>query len=185
MCGATIKKVLALTVCLCMQAVVIAPVFGQTGNAPTREYEIKAAFLYHFARFIEWPEEAEQEQIALCVLGEDPFGKTLDDLEGKEVRSKTLTVRRLERGREAQRCHVLFISSSERERLPQLLDTLRTAHVLTVGETDTFAREGGAIRLFEARNKIRFEVNLEVARRAGLTVSSRMLKLADVIEEGP
>lgn len=181
MCETTVRRCLTLVVCLCMQTVMMAPAFGQSGDAPTREYEIKAAFLYHFARFVEWPEEAAQERVALCVLGQDPFGEALDGLDGKTTKNKTLTVRRIEHDREAQSCHVLFISSSERERLPQLLDMLHANHVLTVGETKTFARDGGVIRLFEVGNKIRFEVNLEAARRAELDISSRMLKLASVI----
>lgn len=167
-----------LLACLYLQGAVVAPAWGQT-STPTREYEIKAAFLYHFAQFVEWPEK--KEQIMLCVLGSDPFGRALDNLKDKTVKEKTLTARRLDRIREARHCHVLFISPSEQERLPQVLDTLRASNVLTVGETQTFTQSGGVIRLFKAGNKIRFEVNLEAARRAKLTISSRMLKLADTL----
>lgn len=171
---------LVLALCLCLQGSLVAPALGQS-DAPTREYEIKAAFLYHFARFVEWSGEDAEEEMALCVLGSDPFGRALDNLEGKAVRDRALTVRRLDGMQAAQSCHILFISASEQGRLPQLLNALQAGEVLTVGETKTFTKDGGMIRLFEAGNKIRFEVNLEAARRAQLTISSRMLKLADVL----
>lgn len=170
---------LVLALCLCLQGSLAAPALGQS-DAPTREYEIKAAFLYHFARFVEWSDEGTEEDIALCVLGSDPFGKALDNLESKAVRGRALTVRRLDRVQAARRCHILFVSASEQGRLSQLLDARWTDGVLTVGETETFTRDGGVVRLFEKGNKIRFEINRKAARRAHLTLSSRLLKLADI-----
>ncbi len=152
--------------------------------APT-EYQVKAAFLYNFGKFVEWPPGTlADSSFAICVLGDDPFGPALDQvIEGKSVHGKKLVAHRLGRIEEAGKCHVLFVSSSENGRLSQVLTSLRGRRVLTVGDTEGFAHRGGIINFRLVENKVRFEINLDAAERAGLTVSSQLLKLATVIRE--
>lgn len=150
-------------------------------TAQYNPYAVKAACLYNFIKFVEWPERAFPEgstSLIIGVLGENPFGTTLNALNGKVVKGKSLIVRQVATVREAQNCQMLFISSSERARLPQILDALQSASVLTVGEMGGFTKSGGMINFTEQGNNLAFEINQGAALRARLTISSQLLKLA-------
>ena len=149
-----------------------------------REYEIKAALLYNFAKFVEWPDETVPETSApltLCVLGDDPFGPALESIDGKTIRSRRLVIKRSVTARDVSTCHILFISSSEEKHLAQILEVLRTSSTLTIGETQGFTQNGGIINLAVESNKVRFEINANAADRAGLKISSKLLSLASVV----
>lgn len=161
---------------------VCAPMFSVA--AP--EYEIKAAFIYNFSRFIDWPKEAGETDADLyfCVLGQDPFGEALESLEGREVRGRTLKTRRLERVDERGDCAIIYISPSLDDDYAGLLDILNQDRgVLSVSDIDGFAENGGIIELYLEKDKVRFAINLEAARRAGLEMSSQLLRLARIVEE--
>jgi len=146
-----------------------------------REYLIKAAFLYNFAKFTAWPGRAftaDERDFQLCIFGADPFGAALDSLAGKEVRGRKVVIRRVERPAEARDCHLLYVSESEKADLPKLIELLDRRPVLTIADMPEFASAGGMITLKIVDNKIRFEVNLEAARRANLTLSSKILRLS-------
>jgi hypothetical protein len=150
----------------------------------TREYEVKAAFLYNFAKFVEWPAEVFQETgavIIIGVLGEDPFGTSLETIEGKTIEGRKVVTKRFRSARDAQVSHILFISSSEKDRLAEVVKSLKGIRVLTVGETERFVEVGGIINLYIESNKVRFEINVDSAERAGLKISSRLLGLAKVV----
>jgi hypothetical protein len=151
------------------------------------EYQVKAAFLYNFAKFVEWPPNLfndPRDPFVLCVAGDDPFGNLLDGIVlGKTANGHPLAVRRLRREQEARSCQILFVSSSERNRLRPVLKSLRGASVLTVGETDGFAQEGGMINLTLEDNRVHFEINVAAAERAGLKISSKLLSLARVVRQ--
>lgn len=151
------------------------------------EYQIKAAFLYNFAKFVEWPAGALSERsptLTFCVLGEDPFGADLDQtIAGKTINGKSLVTRRLKPLQEAEGCHILFISASERRRLPQIFEALQGLSLLTVGESERFARLGGIINFTLEQNKIRFEINVDAAERTGLKLSAKLLKLATIVRD--
>jgi len=155
---------------------------GRAQESPPTEYQLKAAFLFNFAKFVEWPPAAFAEAtspIVLGILGENPFGDALE----RTIRDKTINNRRLEikpfpSSAAATNCHILFISTSEKARLPEILAGLRGASVLTVGETDRFTETGGMINLFRQGNKIRFQINEVAAGSVGLKVSSKLLRLA-------
>lgn len=155
------------------------------GQTPEREYQIKASFLFRFLQFVEWPDDAfaeQPQQIVVGILGDDPFGAVLDQtLAGKTIGGKTLVVQRFADPGDVTNCHMLFVSASVDEHLSDVLQSLKAHPVLTVGESARFTQKGGAIKLFEFKNKVRFEINLEVAQRAGLKVSSKLLKLAKVV----
>jgi hypothetical protein len=149
--------------------------------APAPEYQVKAAFLYNFAKFVDWPahEVAGGGPLHVCVIGDDPFGSFLPEtLEGKSVRDRRLTLRHLEGPADASSCHIAFVSPSEEAELPRLLASLAAASVLTVGETSAFERSGGMITFHVEGSKIRFAINVDAAERAGLKISSQLLKLA-------
>lgn len=160
-------------------------VFAHAQSPSLTEYEVKAAFLYNFGKFVEWPSAAfpnTGEYLVIGVLGENPFGTILDEaISGKTIQGKKLVVKRFTRVKDALNCHILFISSSEESRLTEILTTLANTSVLTVGEMQEFARRGGMIRFRMENNKVRFEINLAATERAGLTVRSQLLKLATVV----
>lgn len=156
------------------------------------EYDVKAAFLYNFTKFVEWPAGAfadEKASLRLCVLGENPFGGSLQTLAEEEVAGHRLTVVRSESLSSPEGCHVLFISRSERERLPRILNDVRNAPVLTVADSPGFLEQGGAINFVLDRSKVRFEINRRAAERSGLKISSKLLQLATRVvpasETGP
>jgi hypothetical protein len=166
---------------------VVAAILGGAVAPSPSEYQIKAAFLYNFAKFVEWPAKALPEtstSMTLCILGEDPFGTDLEQiLDGKTVNDKSIVIKRFRGIRGLEVCHILFISSSERHHLPEILDALREASMLTVGETERFAKLGGIINFTIEENKVRFEINVDAAGRAGLKISSRLLKLGKLIRD--
>ena len=153
------------------------------------EYRVKAAFLYNFARFVDWPPEhsaGPDEPIVLAVLGEDPFGAILDDtVRGKTINQKPFTVRRFRSLEELEPCHVLFISRSESRRLPEILRALEYHSTLTVSDVEGFLRKGGMIHFVVEEGSVRFDINLEPAERAELAVSSQLLKVARTVKNRP
>ncbi|MBI5605352.1 MAG: YfiR family protein [Deltaproteobacteria bacterium] len=153
----------------------------------SREYPIKAAFLYNFAKFVEWPAESfknESTPIHLYILGVDPFGPALDPLKDQIVRSRKIMCKRIVRLDEAEDCEILYISASEKNQLPAILGALKKRDILTVSDLDRFAAQGGMIGLVTVDNKIQFEINLEAVRQTRLKISSQLLKLARIIPHG-
>jgi hypothetical protein len=148
------------------------------------EYQIKAVFLFNFARFVDWPAKAFPDPdapLVIGVLGEDPFGPYLDEtVRGERVNGHPLVVQRYRRVNEIKTCHVLFISRSEGDRLDQILGSLRGRSILTVGETDDFAAQGGMIRLSTEKNKVRMHIKLEAVKAANLVISSKLLRVAEI-----
>ena len=146
------------------------------------EYPIKAAFLYNFAKFVDWPAQSfptSSDPIAVCVLGQNPFGPALEEaVRGKTVNYRPLALRKVSDAQQARQCHILFVSSSERKRLGALLGELKGASVLTVGETEEFIPSGGVVNLKCDGERVRFEIDPEAATRAGLHISSKLLSLA-------
>jgi hypothetical protein len=169
---------------LVLAAVLAVPAAaGAQPAAP--EYDVKAAFLYNFTKFVEWPASTlPDDTLRLCVLGEDPFGKTLQTVAGEEVAGRKLIVLSTEKLSDPTGCQVLFISRSERERMPQILSSLRGVPVLTVGDTRGFLEQGGIINFTFEGSKVRFEINQESAERAGIKISSKLLRLATRVTPG-
>lgn len=152
--------------------------------AAAGEYQVKAAFLYNFARFVDWPSSAAGgASFVLCILGDDPFGGEINVIAGKAVGGKTLQVRRLASAAAVSSCQMLFISASESGSLGQALAAARGRPILTVGDTPGFAERGVAINLYVDQSKVRFEINLDAAKRAQLNISSQLLKLARITKD--
>jgi YfiR/HmsC-like len=141
------------------------------------EYRVKAAILFNFVLFTEWPTEVGGV-LNLCISGTDPFGKEIDVLQGKAVGSRTIDVQRRPAGDSLKGCQIVFIAPSAIGALPQMLEGVRGRPVLTVADTTGAARLGVALNLTENRNRVSFEVNLQAARAGGLNLSSKLLRLA-------
>ncbi len=151
------------------------------------EYEVKAVYLYNFGRFIEWPASAKTgDSFSICVLGRDPFGAALDTtVAGTSIEQKKLVARRIASTREAADCRILFISSSESSRMKEIVAALDKSPALTVSDIPDFTANGGMIEFVRKENKVRFEVNLTATEKAGLTLSSQLLKVATDIKREP
>lgn len=150
-------------------------------ETPSAEYLLKAAFLYNFARFVEWPYSAFSDirsPLRLCILGEDPFGKAIETITGKSVAERKLEIITTKRLENTEECHILFISRSEEKRMATILELVRKKAVLTVSEADDFLRMGGMIQLMMEENKVRFSINQSAAERGNFMISSKLLKLA-------
>jgi hypothetical protein len=158
-------------------------------EAQPLEYELKAAFLFNFVKFVEWPPEAfagARSPLTICVYGQDPFGASLDGVvRGESLGERSLLVQRPETLDDLRDCHVLFVSRSERQRMPEVLARVEGAPVLTVGDTDGFLRAGGMINFVLEENKVRFLINQEAAERSGLRISSKLLRLAKAAPPSP
>ena len=154
-------------------------------TAPSREYQIKAVFLFNFAQFVEWPATAfagPSSPIVIGVLGESPFGAYLDDtVLGEKVNNRPVEVQRYSRVEDIKTCHILFISRSEASHLEQILVSLKDRSLLVVGDGDDFARRGGMIRLATIQNKVRLIINVDAAQVANLTISSKLLRSAEIL----
>lgn len=155
-------------------------------NLPN-EYQVKAAFLYNFAKFVEWPPEAFQSEkapVTFCVFGHDPFGSALDEvIRGKTINSRELLVRRTNELPDLKACHLVFVSGRENQRQSEIINSLKGSSALVVGESEDFAERGGGIQFFLEENKIRFSVNVDAVQRAGLKVSSKLLSLARIVRD--
>ncbi|CAK0764814.1 conserved exported hypothetical protein [Gammaproteobacteria bacterium] len=145
--------------------------------APYSEYEVKAAFLYNFTKFVEWPATASPS-LTLCVLNQDPFGPALDRLEGKSSANGPLQVKRIHGAGEAGGCRLVFIAAENSIVAGISLTALDDSPILTIGDVAGFADRGGMIGLYLEDGKIVFDINLAAARAAGITISSRVLHLA-------
>ena len=163
------------------------PLIAASPRRPIDEYQLKAAFLLNFAKFVEWPPEAfenQSEPLLICVLGTDPFGGALDDVvSGKEIAGRALSVRRVAEARQAKGCRILFISGSEPRSALSVLASINESGVLTVGESESRAPEGMVINFILEGDKIRFAINTAAAERARLRLSSRLLSLAILVKK--
>lgn len=163
---------------LWVSAVLLAPILCVLpAGAATEEYTLKAAFLYNFALLTEWP-EARTNTVKLCVLGKDPFGDELDRYAGRETPRGPIVVARIDSLREARSCQLLFIAASEHGRLAQIRDALGEKAPLTVTEANQLERRTAMIVLVPTGGRVGFEVNLTVARQAGLVLNPKLLRLA-------
>jgi len=165
------------------------PIANSAEPSRPGEYEVKAAFLYNFVKFTEWPPEEIAkigQPFVIGVLGKDPFGAALDKVvEGETVYKKPILTKRFSRLEDAANSHVLFISSSEGNNLPAILRALDNHSILTVSEIENFAQRGGVINLKKENERIVFEINIDAARSAGLTMNAQLLKLAKIVKGRP
>lgn len=177
-----VNRTLAVTALVLM--VLACPAVHLRAQA-ANEYEVKAAFLYKFASFVEWPPESANGSVCIAVVGQDPFGAALDEVvKGKTINGRGFLIKRFKTGQDAAACHIVFISASEKIRVRSILDRLQGISILTVSDIPGFCQGGGMIDFELLDQKIRFEINPEAAERAGLRVSSKLLSVAKIVREG-
>jgi hypothetical protein len=149
------------------------------------EYQVKAAYLFNFLKFVEYPGESFADPLApivIGVVGDDPFGNALPQVViGKTVQGRDLVIRMYRSGEDLRGAHILFISASERRRLPMILTSLHGSSVLTVADTEGFLDAGGMIQFLTENGRVRFAINVDATGRAKLKMSSKLLSLAKVV----
>ena len=157
-------------------------------SAPTMP-QVQAAFLFNFAKFVTWPNEAFQhsgDALIIGVIGEDPFGSILEEtIRDKTVMGKKLAVKRFASIQDAAHCHILFLGTSEESRLSQMMTALEKTNILTVSDMEQFAEHGGMVAFTVEDQKVRFNVNVGAVERAGLKMGSQLLKLARIVSDKP
>jgi len=195
---------LLLVLCVCLGLIVTQIAFADTSSAKYKEYEVKSAFIFNFLKFIDWPGEktaANNNQIIIGIIGEDPFGPAANVFKDKSVEDHKLVVKRFESFEQIRklsekdknesidalkRCHLLFICQSEQKQLHDIIEIVCNSSVLTVADTDGFIEAGGIINFFTEDNKIRFDINQAAAEKTGLKIRSQLLRLAKrVVTELP
>jgi len=150
------------------------------------EYEVKAAYIYNFAKFVEWANGRFQdgsESVHVCVLGDDPFGPSLEVIEGKTAVNRKVRIKRTASLQNIRGCEILFISNSEEEHLAKILKVISGSPVLTIGDTEGYAEQGVMINFYMENKTVRFEINPKAAIRAGLRISSNLLRIAKIVAE--
>jgi hypothetical protein len=149
------------------------------------EYQVKAAYLFNFLKFIQWPEDAFTDSLApivIGIVGDDPFGSALPEVVvGKTVQGRDLVIRKYHSGENLRGATILFISTSEKKRLPQILASLHGSSALTVADVNGFLDEGGMIQFVSENDRVRFSINVDATSRARLKVSSKLLSLARAV----
>lgn len=154
-------------------------------QAALTEYQVKAAYLFNFLKFVEYPSESFTNPLApfvIGIVGEDPFGSALPQVvTGKAVQGRDLVLRFYRAGEDLRGAHILFISASEKKRLPVILSSLRGSSVLTVSDMEGFLDAGGMVQFLNENDRVRFAVNVDATGRARLKLSSKLLSLAKVV----
>ena len=170
---------------LALLLAVVSAGAGASVAQNTGEYQVKAAFLYNFTKFVDWPPEAlasSSDPFTLCVYGDNALFDPLKEIvKGKTTNDRTLAVKQVTSISAARGCQVLFVGARDEDRAPGVLSGLRELSVLTVGEVPDFTRQGGVINFFVESNRVRFVINLAAAERAHLKISSKLLSLATVV----
>lgn len=149
------------------------------------EYLLRAAFLYNFAKYVEWPPSAFERPdypITIGIVGRDPFGDDLDKaLKSKTVKNRTFSILRFPRASDIKRCQVLYVARSEVSRLDEIFERVRPWSVLTVGEDEDFTRSGGTIAIVLENDRLKLVINPDAAEKSGLTIDAKLLKASRIV----
>ncbi|HWV99666.1 MAG TPA: YfiR family protein [Candidatus Acidoferrum sp.] len=173
--AAALCALVAFTLCL--------PTAARAQTATLHEYELKAGVLFHILEYVEWPAgslPSASSTVQIGLLGQIPFADALQVLDGKMVQGRKLVLKQLSDPAEALDCQVLFVAASEKPRFAEIVAAVKKHPILTVGEVDGFAENGGIVNLLAAQNRIQMEINREAAGESRLSISSQLLKLAKV-----
>lgn len=155
-----------------------------SGHSASREATIKAAFVYNFIKFVEWPDTAFKNSkipITLCVWGNSALDGGLDSLSKKTAKNREIQILHTQKMRDLSRCHVLFVNKVDRQSLKNIVRQAARTNILTISDREDFAQSGGIIGLFRAGERMRFTINLEAAKGSGLQISSQLLRLGKII----
>lgn len=183
-----IRKLAIVFTCLLSLALALPTRAQSSSSAQASEYLIKAGFIYNFAKLMQWPAPAFPQPNAPIVIGivgtPDPFQGTLDEaLRDKQVNGREFVVKHLKWGDDLKGCNILFVSSSEKAHMDELFQLIRGLPILTIGDTPGFAERGGIINFVLEDDRVRFEIDVQAAKQAGISISSRLLALAKIVPE--
>jgi hypothetical protein len=170
---------------LLLHSLLVSPAQAEAETKPT-QYEVEAAYLFNFGRFVDWPAVAQADSpFVICILGHDPFGPVLDHtVAGETLNGRPVQDKRIARPQDATGCSILYISNSESGRLSKILSIIQGAPVLTVSDIPDFVQQGGMIQFVLRDGRVRFEVSLAPAQSNGLAMSSELLKVAVQVVRG-
>jgi hypothetical protein len=163
------------------------PPHARGGPVIGTEYKVKAGFIYNFVNFVTWPEEALKDtpgKLIFCFFTDNEQSDTLKELEGKTIKGRTIQVMALDEGGCIEQCQILFFATQNKDLIQKVLDQAKNRNILTIGEVEGFTRMGGIINFFEEQNRLRFKVNVDAARKAGLKMSSQLLSPAEIVHGG-
>jgi hypothetical protein len=181
----SLPRLLAYAVFILATIFCAARVYCDENRRPAA-HEIKAAYIYNFAKFVEWPNARFQkagESIHVCVFGDDPIGPSLEAIEGKTAGNKKVSIKQITSLQNVRGCEILFISNSEEAYLAKILKVISGSPILTIGDTEGFAEQGVIINFYLKNRTVRFEINPKAAIRAGLRISSNLLRIAKIVAE--
>jgi hypothetical protein len=182
-CRASLSIIIRVATCL---GIFGLATLSSADSTVAKEYKVKAAFIYNFAKFVEWPAQKLADDgapIVIGVLGPNPFGDELENaLKGRQINGRPVVVRQFDNVEAAKAAHLLFVSLNDESKLRK---ALKEYGVLTVGQSESFARNGGIITFTFEDDKLRFEINIGAAEQAGLKISAQLQKLAKNVRKGP
>jgi hypothetical protein len=174
---------------LCGWCLLASLAAGLAQDSVSKEYQIKAAYLYNFAKFVEWPAESftnSQSPLVIGVFGQNPFGDEFQMIaKDHKINGRDIVFKPVSTAAEAQGVHLIFFGATEDDHVAETLAALKNAHVLAVGESDKFIAAGGDINFVREADKVRFEINAAAAGRHGLKISAQLLKLAKFVRKQP
>ena len=178
------SRYLAALISIAILVSAVTPLSARAKKPLLYEYRIKAAFLYNFAKFIQWPKSAfidPESPVFICILGQDPFMGALQSIAGKTIRGRRIVISHSKNVMAVKGCHILFVAESEKSRIKHTISKFKGSPVLTVSDMDAFVKAGGMIGMVRVENRIRFHINLVSAQESGLMISSQLLKLAQSV----
>lgn len=177
-------KILKLTLIL-IALLLYHPTASIAQKDVIQEHQIKAVFLFNFIQFVEWPPQSfdsAEAPVVIGILGKDPFGSYLDEvLAGEAINGRSVKVKRFNTLNEVENCHILFMHSFKLEDYPKIFDKIKGKNILTISDDKDFMKAGGIIRFVNVDKKVQFQINPEAARRANLSISSKLLSLAEIV----
>jgi YfiR/HmsC-like len=185
--SAGLRHIVAVTLCF-LSLYTGSPNTHAQAQEPSAEYQLKAAFLYNFAKFVEWPVDTFTDSttpFTICALGNDPFGSSLDAIAGKTVRDRALVIKRIRSGGAVTGCQILYVSPNELPQVTGLLRIVQKAPMLTVCDLDACAETGLMLNMRMADNRVQLDINLEAVQRTPLKVSSQLIKLTRIVKGQP
>ena len=169
---------------MALSALAVMAQLGQAEATSPSEYQVKAAFIYNFAKYAEWPSEvmgSRDKPFTLCIVGRDPSDSAFSSVEGRQVGGRPLKIRRDVRMEDIAGCHIAFISESEEHRLQSVLKSMASAPILTISDIDGFVEAGGAVGMFVADDRLKFDANFTALQRANIKVNSQVLWMARTV----
>ena len=168
---------------LLVHAVTLAPPVSAETSPVSQEYKVKAAFLYNFSMFVEWPADVVKADtvspFVICVIGKNPFGDFLDGFQGRRTKNRPIRIHYADHVKDIGNCQMLFVSSSEQIRLKEIMDMVKDRRgVLTVSDIPGFLQAGGAINLVHVADKMKFDINIKVTKQYGFSINHQLLNMA-------